>query len=121
MSNRKPIITARDMIAPLRASGYQSSEYAVAELADNSIDAGARRIEILLALEKGSRHSMVQSLMVLDDGSGMSSQEIWNSPCFGKSGVRHLPKSIGRYGVGLLRSSISQCKRLGNIFLERFH
>ena len=109
----RPIVGVRDTLISIRSSVYQSTDYAVAELVDNSVDAGARRISIVLlgGVGKAGRHWAVKQLVVADDGSGMSPKELRNAPVLGISGVRRRSRSIGRYGYGLLAASLSQCRR----------
>ena len=107
----KPIVSARDAIMSLRSSVYQSSEYAIAELVDNSVDSGANRVSLLIKGQQGRIYWVVDSLAVVDNGSGMSADELANAPRLGISTVRGRRNSLGRYGYGLLAASLSQCRR----------
>lgn len=103
-------------IRALRDSRYHNTAYAVAELIDNSIEANAERIELLC----GEQHVQVQTqkrarlseIAVLDNGEGMNAETLLNALKFG-GGTRHeSKKGIGKYGMGLPTSSMSQCKRV---------
>ena len=103
-------------IRALRDSRYHNTAYAVSELIDNSIEANAERIELLCQ----EKHLKVQSrqrarlseIAVLDNGEGMSAEVLLNALKFG-GGTRHeSPRGIGKYGMGLPTSSMSQCKRV---------
>ena len=81
----------------------------VADLIDNSLGAGARRIEIL-----ADTHSEVPAIGILDDGSGMSESELLEamrpgtrSPLEARSDA-----DLGRFGLGLKTASFSQGRRL---------
>ena len=98
----------------MRSSGYKDTSYAVAELVDNSIDAGAKHVEIICKETRSytdKRHSLEQ-IAVLDDGHGMDALELRSAFLFGDGTRGDRPTDIGKYGVGLPNSSLSQCKRL---------
>ena len=103
-------------IRALRDSRYHNTAYAIAELIDNSIEANAALIE-LLCMEQpvtvGSRtRRRVSELAVLDNGDGMTVRTLFNALKFG-GGTRHQSeRGIGKYGMGLPTSSMSQCKRV---------
>ena len=100
----------------LREAGYRSTATAVAELVDNSIEAGAKNIEII-ALSRDvfvgqKTTNQVQQIAVLDDGLGMEPNILanclsmgWGTRLGGRSG-------LGRFGFGLKGSSISQARRV---------
>jgi len=79
---------------------------AIADLVDNSVAAGANRVDVDLKFE-GS-HSYV---VVNDDGSGMTAGELREALRFGtrrEYGVGDL----GRYGLGLKTAPLSQGRRV---------
>ncbi|KAM3837637.1 MORC family CW-type zinc finger protein 1 isoform 3-T3 [Vipera latastei] len=81
---------------------------AIAELIDNSRDAGATRLDIYTVNNDNLRGGF--SLCFLDDGCGMSRREATDIVYFGRSSKRTNPKMIGRYGNGLKSGSM----RIGN-------
>ena len=103
-------------VRALRDSRYQNTAYAIAELIDNSIEASAERIE-LLCIEETKKVKMqfrhfVSEIAILDDGCGMDSRTLLDALKFG-GGTRHNSESgIGKYGMGLPTSSMSQGKRV---------
>ncbi len=103
-------------IRALRDSRYHNTAYAIAELIDNSIEADAEQIE-LLCLEqphvvKARSRRLVSEIAVLDSGTGMDARTLLEALKFG-GGTRHdSEKGIGKYGMGLPTSSMSQCKRV---------
>ena len=103
-------------IRALRDSRYHNTAYAIAEIIDNSIEAEAALIELLCmeqSLMVTSRvRRQVSEVAVLDNGYGMDVKTLFHALKFG-GGTRHnLDRGIGKYGMGLPTSSMSQCKRV---------
>lgn len=101
-------------VESLRDNGYRDTAMALAEIVDNSIQAEASKIEILL-IEKlsktGRRESLVNEIVIVDNGSGMDKDTLETSLRFG-GGTRHsAKKGLGKFGMGLPNSSASQCPR----------
>ena len=99
---------AASLIQSLRDIGY-SAETALADILDNSITAGARRIEILSDLGRAD-----PAIGILDDGAGMTLDELVEAM---RPGSRNpledrAADDLGRFGLGLKSASFSQCKRL---------
>lgn len=109
------IVSPDQTVEALRDSGYKSTSHAIAELIDNGIEAKADLVE-LFVVESTSRVSerarhQVESIAVMDNGSGMDLEHLRNSLRFGV-GSRKSRQGIGRFGVGLPNSSMSQCERV---------
>ena len=103
-------------IRALRDSRYHNTAYAVAELVDNSVEASAERIELLCQEQhvqvKSRQRARLSEIAILDNGVGMDAETLLNALKFG-GGTRHnLSRGIGKYGMGLPTSSMSQCKRV---------
>ena len=103
-------------IRALRDSRYHNTAYAIAELIDNSIEANAPLIELLCMEEAQQLRSrsrrLVSEIAVLDNGSGMDVRTLLDALKFG-GGTRHnADRGIGKYGMGLPTSSMSQCKKV---------
>ena len=103
-------------IRALRDSRYHNTAYAIAELIDNSIEANAPLIELLCMEEaqqvRSRNRRLVSAIAVLDNGSGMDVRTLLDALKFG-GGTRHnADRGIGKYGMGLPTSSMSQCKRV---------
>jgi len=97
---------AARMISALRQIGY-SFEHAVADLIDNSINANASCILVRFLC----RNEQIQSVIVADNGSGMSEESLREAMRFGSE--RDLtPASLGRYGMGLKLASLSFARSL---------
>jgi len=96
------------LIESLRNIGY-SIETAIADLIDNSITAGASQINIRFAWNAGSSW-----LAVIDDGSGMTKNELINAMRFGSMNPleSRTLNDLGRFGLGMKTASFSQCRHL---------
>src|SRR5688572_26975365 len=100
-----PIIALDHFIQATRDSGYKGTASAISELVDNSLQAGADRISILLA-EVGGEFPVEVS--VLDNGRGMDPFTLRQALRFGGSSRFGDRSGLGRYGMGLPNSSLSQ-------------
>ena len=109
------IITAK-FIERMRSSDYQNTSYAFAELIDNSFDAGASTVDII-CIEKRDKHGkrFIDEILFCDDGHGMDDEMLNNCLTFAygtnddmEETIKH--KKIGKFGMGLPNSSISQCR-----------
>lgn len=103
-------------IIAMRDSGYKNTAYALAELIDNAVQAGASMVEVL-CIEKreliGIRErSRLWEIAVLDNGSGMDVQTLRMALQFGNGTRLNDRTGIGRFGMGLPNASISQAKRV---------
>lgn len=100
----------------MRDSRYRHESNAIAELIDNSIDARAGHIELLLFEERQRVNQnnvrRVTQLAVFDDGHGMDPQTLVRALSFGGQLEDVRVHHIGKYGVGLPTASVSQCRRL---------
>ena len=114
MSGRHDILGGDDFIDSMRYGGYRSPAHALAELIDNAFEANATKIEVVC---KDGMETMVNNVerlhkvAVIDNGCGMSKETLWDSLRFGV-GTRRARKGIGRFGMGLPYSSVSQCRRV---------
>ena len=99
---------AASMIETFRAIGY-NLETAVADIIDNSISSGAKRIYINRIWDGGNT-----VITIKDDGCGMSSDEIVEAM---RPGAHNPLESrsandLGRFGLGMKTASFSQCRKL---------
>ena len=90
-----------------RSVGY-SFESAVADVIDNSISKDATTVNVMF----DSNNPMF--LCIIDDGVGMSADEIENAMRYGShSSLEQREKNdLGRFGLGLKMASLSQCRKL---------
>lgn len=86
--------------------GYRIAD-AIADLIDNSVDAEARNVHVRFIRSTHGIHSVV----VADNGRGMSSDELTEAMRFG-SRSRKTGGQLGKYGIGLKSASLSQADRV---------
>ena len=100
-------------VEALRDSGYMSTTHALAELIDNSIESGATSIEVFGVTQQHdiTKRFTLKELAVLDNGGGMDAETLRRSLRYG-DGTRRERQGIGRFGVGLPNSSMSQAKQV---------
>lgn len=110
------IVPTHLAIAAMRDSGYKNAAYAIAELVDNAIQATASHVEIICKEEevfRGQRNRKnVKEIAVIDNGTGMSRETLRKALQFGNGERLQDRTGIGRFGMGLPNSSISQAKRV---------
>lgn len=105
------IVAVDKFIQATRDSGYKGTSSAVAELVDNSLQAGATEISVSVTVEEREKtHPVV--LSVIDNGSGMDARTLRTALRFGGSTRFDDRSGLGRYGMGLPNSSLSQAKRV---------
>jgi hypothetical protein len=101
--------SAARLIESLRDTGYTVAT-SVADIVDNSVAAGASKVEIFLDYDFGGN----LYLWIADNGSGMSDDELESAMQYG-SPKRPDPKSLGKFGMGLKTASTSFCRKLSVI------
>ncbi len=104
------IVAVDKFIQATRDSGYKGTSSAVAELIDNALQAGATEIRVMLVNDGGDEFPV--SLSVIDNGSGMDKRALRTSLRFGGSSRFNDRGGLGRYGMGLPNSSLSQAQRV---------
>ena len=111
------IVSSQLTIEALRDSGYSSTTHAVAELVDNAVEAEASTIDVLCcerSPEPGTKHARarVDQIVVADNGKGMDAETLRRGLKFGDGSRLKNPTGIGRFGIGLPASSVSQARRV---------
>jgi hypothetical protein len=96
------------LIQSLRDIGY-SIQTAIADIIDNSITAHAGQIEIRFSWNFGDSW-----LAIIDDGNGMTHEELVNAMRFGSNSPLEIRtgNDLGRFGLGMKTASFSQCRHL---------
>ena len=96
------------LIESLRDVGY-SLQTAIADVIDNSLTAGAKRIDLLADTQADSA-----TIGILDDGAGMTEADLLEAMRPGSRSPRDRrdESDLGRFGLGLKTASFSQCRRL---------
>ena len=116
MSHEFSILPVHLAVKAMRDSGYRNAAYALAELIDNAIQAGAHHVEVICREEDvfvGERtRRRLSEVGVLDNGSGMSESVLRAALQFGNGQYLEDRSGIGRFGMGLPSSSMSQAKRV---------
>lgn len=96
------------LMESIRSLGY-TPEVAVADVIDNSLDAGSSRIEV-----GGDVSDIPEWLWIADDGTGMTIDQMADALRLGA--VSSLDsrghEALGRFGLGLKTASFSQCRSL---------
>lgn len=102
MKTTTPIVADASFLIPiLRNPGYKNLSYAVAEILDNAIDAGAK--EIVAIIGSGSENAVTE-IGFLDNGLGMTNQKL--ESCLQIGGRADHANGVskgqrGKYGYGL--------------------
>ncbi|MGQ9869571.1 ATP-binding protein [Leptodesmis sp.] len=117
-SNPHAIVPAHLAVQAMRDNGYKNAAYAIAELMDNAIQAGATQVELLCGEKKKfvnqRGRSCIHQIAVLDNGCGMDTDVLRLALQFGNG--THLDEDkhtgIGKFGMGLPSSSVSQCQKV---------
>lgn len=117
------IIPQHLAIKSMRASGYRDTAHAIAELIDNSIQAGEGLeiptvVEVLcvdrVELVRQRQRRRIDRIAVYDNASGMDAETLRMALQFGNG--THLDPAmqngIGKFGMGLPNASISQCRKV---------
>ena len=95
--------SAARLTESLRDIGYDFPS-AVADIVDNSIMAGAARVEVLIEFD-----GLDSSVSVADDGCGMTANGLVEALRYGTRRT-YARGDLGRYGLGLKTASLSQCR-----------
>ncbi|MCC6230050.1 MAG: ATP-binding protein [Phycisphaerales bacterium] len=113
------IVRQDRFIEATRDSGYKSTESALSELIDNSIQARASSVAIeFVTLDEASdgpgrpKMPRIMEVLIADNGHGMDSDTLRRSLRFGDSSRFGDRNGLGRFGMGLPNASVSQCERV---------
>lgn len=97
--------SAHRLIDSLRDLGYDATE-AIADLVDNSIAAGAHRVDVTVQFEGADSW-----IRIADDGHGMNAATITEAMRYG-SNRGYEDNDLGKFGLGLKTASMSIARRL---------
>ncbi len=86
---------------------HHSLNTAIADLVDNSIDAGAKHVLIRFAVRDGR----AAGLLVIDDGGGMDATAIDDAMSYAHR-REYDPTDLGHFGIGMKAASLSQAETL---------
>ena len=112
------LIRVDRMYESLRYNDY-SAQNGLGEIVDNSVEAGAAHIDVLVTVEKVRKPEkrratdQITEITVVDDGCGMDRDTLHRCLALGESvrnpGEKH---GIGRFGVGMTLGGISLARRI---------
>jgi hypothetical protein len=100
-------------IRGMRDLGYKDPAWALAELIDNSVQAGANTIEIRFGFEKANttQAKNPSQIAIIDNGTGMDPEMIGYAVRWGGTDREDDRNGFGRFGYGLPSSCVSiACK-----------
>ena len=108
----KSIVDIQNMGDALRNTGYKNIESAVAEIVDNSVEANANDVFVIMSedINPVSGRKLVSEIGFLDNGDGMSTDILGSCLGIGAT-TRMARKGMGRFGVGLPQASLHACPR----------
>ena len=113
-----PLFDGRQAVESQRKSAYKNTARAAREIVDNSFEAGARNVWIVLRRpsdeerSKRERKDAVSAVAFIDDGPGMLPTMARYALSWGGGTHFDNPTGIGRFGFGLPNSSINQTRRV---------
>lgn len=112
------LIRVDRMYESLRYNDY-SAQNGLGEIIDNSVEAGAAHVNVLVTVEKVRKPEkkkavdQITEITVIDDGCGMDRDTLHKCLALGESIREHSGKrGIGRFGVGMTLGSISLARRI---------
>ena len=105
------LVLANAFVKGMRDIGYKSTAFALDELIDNAIQAGARNIHVALGFAANASDKKPNMLAVIDDGHGMDPLMTRASVIWGGTHRHNDRTGFGRYGYGLPSASVSIGRR----------
>jgi hypothetical protein len=111
-SLRLRLVSEENFVQATRDAGYKDVASALGELIDNAIQANATRVEVFVMEQRDPRGQRVVNIGVLDNGSGMDAHGLHRSLQFGGTPRFGDRSGLGRFGMGLPNSSLSQAPRV---------
>jgi hypothetical protein len=94
----------RGLTTAIARYGYSLHD-ALADLIDNSVDAGARHVLVRFIRDDQA----IRRIVIADDGAGMNEEHLRAAMQYGVQ-VKHARADLGKYGLGLKSASFSQCE-----------
>lgn len=101
------LVVPEAFVRGIRHIGYKSNVEALAELIDNSIQAYAERIDLVLGYATGGSSVKPKQLAVIDDGHGMDPGMLRLAMMWGGTHRENNRQGLGRFGYGLPCSAVS--------------
>jgi hypothetical protein len=104
------LVNPRNFLLATRDTGYKSTALVMAELIDNSIQAGAVNVGVKVSSTTDPQTPV--EIVVTDDGEGMDADTLAAALTFGGSSRFNDRSSLGRYGMGLPNGTLSRGRRV---------
>lgn len=102
------IVVPEAFVRGMRDLGYKDPGKAIAELIDNSKEAGASRVDVIFGYATDDKsETKPVSIAVFDNGSGMIPRMIPRAMTWGGTSRENSREGFGRYGFGLPASCVS--------------
>ena len=116
MTKQVDLVPTSLAVMAMRDSGYRNTSYAIAELIDNAVQARATSVQLLCCerqsfVRERTRRN-IHHVAILDNGIGMDADVLQAALQFGNGEYLKDRSGIGRFGMGLPSSSISQCRKV---------
>lgn len=105
------LVMANAFVKGMRDIGYKSTAFALDELIDNAIQAGARNVHVAFGYAGNASEKKPDMLAIIDDGHGMDPMMIRASVIWGGTHRHNDRKGFGRYGYGLPSACVSIGRR----------
>jgi hypothetical protein len=105
------LVAVDRFIQATRDSGYKGTPSAIAELVDNALQAAATKVLILVEPNPEGEDGSLR-VEVTDNGDGMDVATLQQALRFGGTSRFNDRRGLGRYGMGLPNSSLSQARRV---------
>jgi hypothetical protein len=106
------LVLANAFVKGMRDLGYKSTAFALDELIDNAVQAGARNIHVAFGYATGNASEKKPEMFaVIDDGHGMDPKMIRAAVIWGGTHRHNDRTGLGRYGYGLPSACVSIGRR----------
>lgn len=106
------LVFADAFIRGMREIGYKNPAWAIAELIDNSFQAGATAVDIRMdGVNWKAERSKPTQIAIADNGIGMIEPMIRHAVRWGGTDRENSRQGFGRYGYGLPSAAVSLAKR----------
>lgn len=106
------IVFGAAFLRGMRDLGYKSPAWALAEILDNSFQAGAKTASVRFGFDPGNVSQAKPNLIaIIDDGNGMIPEMISYAVRWGGTDRENDRHGFGRFGFGLPSSAVSLAKR----------
>ena len=105
------LVVPEAFVRGIRHIGYKSNVEALAELIDNSIQAYADRIDLVLGYADGASSVKPNQLAVIDNGHGMDPGMLRLAMMWGGTHRENDRNGLGRFGYGLPCATVSMGRR----------